>query len=165
MREVDGIEYTKDESRADAKWRQSSADDQDSLDELSPHTLLSLLRRASVDSEHLGEDAVRGVRADKCRLSVDCEKAAFRDCRDEMVPAEFWIAEDDTVRRIQVAAGGYSATMEFFDFGAAVEISRRPPTKSRPRSTRMNRTAANPTAERRSERAGRSTRSAATASA
>ena len=112
----------RDESEPDAKWQKLPADDEHPLDELSPDRLLALLRGASVASEYGGEETVRGVSATRYRLTVDCEEAELAECGSGKTPVDVWIAADDTVRRIALENDGQSITIEFFDFGAPVEV-------------------------------------------
>jgi hypothetical protein len=104
------------------KWVRST-DDDNIGEELSPQSLLTLLRDASESTERLGEDDVRGVDTVGYRLVVECEQAKLTDCEGETAPVAVWIDDEGFVRRIAVTEGVVSPfTFEFFDFGAEVSI-------------------------------------------
>ena len=104
------------------KWVRST-DDDNIGEELSPQSLLAVLRDASESTERLGEDDVRGVDTVGYRLVVECEHAELTDCEGETAPVDVWIDHDGLVRRIAVTEGVASPfTFEFFDFGAEVSI-------------------------------------------
>lgn len=103
------------------KWMKSSGDlDDDSLANLSPERLFALLRAASRDTERVGEEDVRGSSTVRYRLTVDCGHAIL-EC-DGTAPVEVWIDDEGFVRRIGLVDDSGTATFEFFDFGADVDI-------------------------------------------
>lgn len=104
------------------KWEKDTieVDDETSLGTLSPQKLLALLRKASSDTERIGEGEVRGDATVRYRLTVDCE-AAVLEC-EGTAPVDVWIAEDGIVRRIAIDDDEGEATFEFFDFGAQIDI-------------------------------------------
>ena len=105
-----------------AKWVRSK-DDESLGEELSPQSLLAMLREASESTERLGEEDVRGVGAVRYRLVVECEQAKLTDCEGATAPVDVWIDHDGLVRRIAVTAGGAPPfTFEFYDFGVDVSI-------------------------------------------
>jgi hypothetical protein len=121
VRAIDDDVY--DRFSGQSKWAKAPADARDDpVAEFSPHRLLSLLRAASVASEYAGDETVRGASTTRYRLTVNCEEAELADCGGETSPVDVWIAEDDTVRRISLDWDRESFTVEFFDFGAAVDI-------------------------------------------
>jgi len=101
---------------AGTKWTKF-ADAEALGSQVSPQQLLTTLRAASQETRRVGEDDVRGVETVHYRLDIDCEKAEFLGC-EGISPAEVWIDEDGLVRRILVDG----ATIEFYDFGVAVDI-------------------------------------------
>jgi len=106
----------------DDKWAkfEGGADDDTSLATLSPQKLLRLLRNASSETERVGEEDIRGEATVRYRFVVDCE-AAKLECSSD-APVDVWIAEDGIVRRIAFEDDDGTATFEFFDFGADVQI-------------------------------------------
>jgi hypothetical protein len=104
------------------KWVRTTGDE--SLgEELSPQTLLAMLRDASQSTERLGEEEIRGVDTVGYRLVVECEQAELLDCDGQTSPVDVWIDGDGLVRRISVSEASTSPfTFEFYDFGAEVSI-------------------------------------------
>ena len=100
------------------------SDEGSSIHDLSPVTLLAMLRAASRETEQLGDEEVRGIPTVGLRLTVDCEEAEL-DCEGETTPVDVWIDEEGLVRRIFLESGGTPGTIDFFDFGVEVDI--RPP--------------------------------------
>jgi hypothetical protein len=98
----------------------AGADDPGPIDELRPEAILGMLRKASSETERIGREDVRGVPTVRYRLTVACDGAQLA-C-DGMAPVDVWIDEDGLLRRIETADDVGEATIEFFDFGAAVEI-------------------------------------------
>ncbi len=121
MRAIAGAVYVRDDA-TQGKWEKFPDDRDEPVNELSPERLLSMLRDASIDTERIGEEAVRGAPAVRYRLRVNCEQAELTDCSGETAPVEVWIGEDDVVRRIWLEDAGFSGTIEFFDFGLSVDI-------------------------------------------
>jgi hypothetical protein len=97
-----------------------------SVHDLSPVTLLAMLRAASRESERLGEEEVRGVPTVGYRLTVQCEEAELA-CEGETAPVDVWIDGDGLVRRLFLESGGTAGTIEFFDFGVDADIEPPPP--------------------------------------
>jgi hypothetical protein len=121
MRAIAGAVYVRD-GDTHGKWQRFPDDEDEPVSELSPERLLSMLRGASVETERVGEEAVRGAPAVRYRLRVSCEEAELTDCSGETAPVEVWIGEDDVVRRIWLEDAGFNGTIEFFDFGVAVDM-------------------------------------------
>jgi hypothetical protein len=119
MRAIAGAVYVKS-GGTQGKWQRFSDDENELVSEISPERLLSMLRDASLDTERVREEAVRGVPTVRYRLRVSCEQAELTDC--ETAPVEVWIDEDDVVRRIWLEDADFDGAIEFFDFGAAVDI-------------------------------------------
>lgn len=94
-------------------------------DEFSPQALLAMLRGASQSTERVGEEDVRGIGTVRYRLEVDCGQAEIVDCDGTTAAVDVWVGDDGLVRRIEVTEGSSPFTVEFFDFGADVDI--RPP--------------------------------------
>jgi hypothetical protein len=119
-----------------------------------PTQSLQMLRAAGGEVEELGEADVRGVATTHYRGEVDYEQyadvleqegkaAAARSIREvakltgqKTVPMEIWVDEDSLVRRMEweqampTESGGKpttaKATMELFDFGVDVQVTRPP---------------------------------------
>lgn len=121
MLALEGALYFKDELSS-GKWQKSPDDAESPVSGFSPEKLLSMLRSASRETERLGEEDVRGELTVRYRLTVSCEEAALTDCSGETAPIEVWIDENGLVRRIWFEDGGSTGTLEFFDFGLAVDI-------------------------------------------
>lgn len=103
------------------QWVKTTGDDEDdSLQNFSPEHIVSILRRASSETERVGEEDVRDTPTVRYRLTVDCGRALL-ECDGE-APVEVWIDEDGLVRRIEFDDDSGTGTFEFFDFGADVDI-------------------------------------------
>jgi hypothetical protein len=109
---------------ADTWVRMEGDDEEDSLQNLSPQRLLSMLRTASSETEHIGEQEVRGEATVRYRLTVECESAQL-SCAGS-APVDVWIGDDGVVRRIALEDDDWTATFEFFDFGTDVDIDAPP---------------------------------------
>lgn len=94
------------------------------LDELRPDTILDMLRQASGETERVGREDVRGVETVRYRLTVACDGA--RLACDGVAPVDVWIDDDGLLRRIQIDDDSGEGTIEFFDFGAEIEIEAPP---------------------------------------
>jgi hypothetical protein len=104
------------------RWLKVPDTDQDSsIHDLSPVTLLAMLRAASRETERIGEEDVRGVPTVEYRLTVHCEEADLV-CEGESAPVDVWIDDEGLVRRLFLDANGMAGTVEFFDFGIDVDI-------------------------------------------
>jgi hypothetical protein len=110
------------------KWIATPVDaGDDRLALLDPVGLLERLRSASSKVETIGREQVRGVPTDHVRLTVardqldlDAEKS---EDRSETLTVEIWIDGEGVIRRFRAEdTPGAVGTLEFFDFGAAVEI-------------------------------------------
>ena len=97
----------------------------DVLEIIDPVALLELLRSATVKTEHLGADRVRGVATERFRLTLDRKRAdplAGGDDGPDTFSVDVWVG-DGLIRRMHAQdPPGSSGTFEFFDFGAPVEI-------------------------------------------
>jgi hypothetical protein len=97
---------------------------------IDPVALLELLRSATVKTEHLGAERVRGVATERFRLTVDRRRAeplGGGDDGPETFAVDVWVG-DGLIRRMQAEdPPGSSGTFEFFDFGTPVDIEA-PPT-------------------------------------
>ena len=101
-------------------WASTKLEESDSVFELSPHKLLEMLRAASLETERVGEEDVRGTSTVRYRLTVDCVQGEL-DC-EGTAPVEVWIDGDGLVRRIWADQELGAGTIEFFDFGVEVDI-------------------------------------------
>jgi hypothetical protein len=115
--------------RGQRKWTKQSAKQSavagNSLDAFSPKQILELLRAASLETERVGEEDVRGEPTVRYALTVDCERAELFDCKGETAVVGVWIDDDELVRRIRLDHR-FTANLEFFDFGVAVEVEAPP---------------------------------------
>jgi hypothetical protein len=132
---VDYVRYEGDElplTDPDKPWVRLDLDEgeEDLFSVFDPVALLEMLRSASRKTEHEGDDLVRGVPTEHFRLTVDRKKAellAEDDEGPETVPVDVWIDADSVVRRIRSEEPPDTTwTMEFYDFGAAVQIEAPP---------------------------------------
>ena len=123
MRRIGKTSYVRSGDPDAAKpWTRLPAD-HPSDDELSPHRLLGLLRSASRQTERIGEESVRGEETVHYAMTVDCEAAAeLTDCPDETTVVDVWVDGDGLVRRIRAELQEGEVEIEFFDFGAVVEV-------------------------------------------
>lgn len=103
------------------KWARFT-DDETLGHEFSPQALLAMLRDASRSTERIGEEPVRGADTVRYRLVVECEQAELMDCDGATAPVDVWIGDDGVVRRIAVEQGSSPFTVDFYDFGADVDI-------------------------------------------
>jgi hypothetical protein len=111
--------------RADTTWVKVSLDETDSIQNFSPQRLLAMLRDASLQTDRVGEDAVRDVSTVRYRLTVNCRQAEIT-CPGDTAPVDVWIDDEGFVRRIELEDDGSPATIEFFDFGVEVDIEAPP---------------------------------------
>ena len=121
-----------------------------------PRQMIDQIRAASGDVEKLGSEDVRGVATTRYRAKVDIRRYPDRlppaqreqarvaveklvqQTGNDSYPMTLWIGEDDLVRRVRIEydfelpgqdkKAEYSMTMEFFDFGAPIDVSP-PPAK------------------------------------
>ena len=121
-----------------------------------PRQMLDQIRAVSGEVEKLGEERVRGVDTTRYRAEVDirrypdrlppAQREQARVAVEKLVeqtgsdtyPMTLWIGDDDLVRRVRIEyefeipgqkeRADFSMTMEFFDFGAPVDVSP-PPAK------------------------------------
>lgn len=93
----------------------------------SPDRVLQLLVKSSKKVEILETEQIRGVAAKHYRGHLDPKKLGedFSEPGDEMV-IDAWIDEDGLVRRLRVPDGGVSIVIDFFDFGAKVDVEAPP---------------------------------------
>ncbi len=110
-------------SGLEAGWQKLADKDGDAIRYAAPEKVLATLRAGTREIERVGEDDVRGARAVRYRLIVEGEEV--RAGPGEAVPVEVWIDGDGLVRKIVVENTGSTVVIEFFDFGAEVDI--RPP--------------------------------------
>jgi hypothetical protein len=109
---------------AENRWvRVPNAERDRSFAALAPSSMLQKLRRASIDTEEVAEEQVRGVPTVRYELTVSCERADLL-CADETTTVGVWVDEDGLVRRISTQEQRTSAILEFFDFGVEVDIVR-----------------------------------------
>jgi hypothetical protein len=111
---------------SEGRWWKDSTGANDSLADFSPEKLLDMLRAASRQTERVGEEDVRGEQTVRYRLTVSCEEAELSCPGTETAPVEVWIDGDGLVRRIWVQDSDLAGTIEFFDFGAGVDIKAPP---------------------------------------
>jgi len=128
-------------------WLADAGDQSMTLDEVSysfpfgePARLLAVLGEVSGAVENLGEADIRGVSTDGYRVTVDLrraiEEAPAKDRADLLVelaaqgketqPIEVWIAEDGVARRLVMEDRGFTTTIDFYDFGVAVDVEAPP---------------------------------------
>jgi hypothetical protein len=121
-----------------------------------PRQMIDQIRAVSGDVEKLGSEKVRGVDTTKYRANVDIRRYPDRlppeqreqarvaveklveQTGNDTYPMTLWIGDDELVRRVQIEydfevpgqekKAEFSMTMEFFDFGAPVDVSP-PPAK------------------------------------
>ena len=121
-----------------------------------PRQMIDQIRAVSGDVEKLGTEDVRGTKTTKYRADVDIRRypdrlpAAQREqarvaveklveqTGSDTYPITLWIGDDKLVRRVKIEyefdipgqddRGSFSMTMEFFDFGAPIDVSP-PPAK------------------------------------
>ena len=91
-----------------------------------PQQLLSTLRAASEETRRIGEEDVRGVETVRYQLEVDCDQEDLVHCDGETAPVDVWVGADGLVRRISIDDRSVSATIEFYDFGADVDVEAPP---------------------------------------
>ena len=116
---IDDTSYRKD--RGEQKWTKEPVVDDDSLAGFSPIKLLELLRSASLKTERVGGEEVRGESTVRHALTVDCKKAELFDCDGQTAVVGVWIDDDGLVRRIRLDHR-LAVNLEFFDFGVPVEV-------------------------------------------
>jgi hypothetical protein len=107
---------------------------------LDPGRILSAFQRVSGAVESLGEEVVRGVPAEKYRLTLDLEslietapEAKRAELRKELAerktktePVEVWIDEAGLARRLGFVIDGGPVTVDFFAFGIDVDVEAPP---------------------------------------
>lgn len=121
-----------------------------------PRQMLDQIRSVSGEVEEQGKEEVRGTDTTRYRAEVDirrypdrlpeAQREQARVAVEKLVdqlgsdtyPITLWIGEDDLVRRARIEyefelpgqeqKGSFSMTMEFFDFGAPVDVTP-PPAK------------------------------------
>jgi hypothetical protein len=118
--EVDGAGYYR--TRGEQKWAKEPAVEDGSLNEFTPSQVLELLRSASLETERVGEEDVRGEPTVRYTLTVDCTKAELTECAGEEAEVAVWVGEDGLVRRIRLDRPEVGFDLEFFDFGLPAEI-------------------------------------------
>lgn len=99
-------------------------DDGGSPFDFAPNVLLARLRAASLDTERLGSEDVRGQETVRYRMTVRCEDADL-GCA-ETTDVEVWIDDEGLVRRASLEDNGADITAEYFDFGIAVDVAEPP---------------------------------------
>jgi hypothetical protein len=121
------------------------------LGQADPALTFAFLRAAGDDTEEVGEEEVRGVQTTQYRTTVDLDRAAEQasaeqraaiqalkeDTGLEVVPVNAWIDDDGLVRRIDFdyedvelqpgKRGDMTLRMEFYDYGADVNVEQPPP--------------------------------------
>ena len=119
-----------------------------------PRQMIDQIRSVSGEVEKQGTEVVRGVETTRYRAEVDirrypdrlpeAQREQARVAVEKLVdqtgsdtyPMTLWIGDDDLVRRVRIEydfempgreeKGSFSMTMEFFDFGAAVNVAAPP---------------------------------------
>jgi hypothetical protein len=121
------------------------------LGQADPALTFAFLRAAGDDTEEVGEEEVRGVQTTQYKTTVDLDRAAEQasaeqraaiqalkeDTGLEVVPVNAWIDDDGLVRRIDFdyedvelqpgKRGDMALRMEFYDYGADVNVEQPPP--------------------------------------
>jgi hypothetical protein len=121
-----------------------------------PRQMLDQIRAVSGDVEKLGTEEIRGVDTTKYRAEVDIRRYPDRlppaqreqarvaveklveQVGNDTYPMTLWIGDDELVRRVRIeydfeipgqeGKASFSMTMEFFDFGAPIDVEP-PPAK------------------------------------
>jgi hypothetical protein len=116
-----------------------------------PRQMIDQIRAVSGEVKHQGSEVVRGVKTERYRAEVDIRRYPDRlppDQREQArvaveklvqqlgsdtYPMTLWIGDDDLVRRVRIEykfdlpgqekQGSFAMTMEFFDFGARVDVA------------------------------------------
>jgi hypothetical protein len=103
-------------------------DEGDTFRLFDPVALLEDLRSAARRTDVLGPADVRGVAAQHFQVTVEREKAQLfaRAEGPATLPVDVWIDADRLIRRLRVEDAGETTTIEFFRFGAPVEIEAPP---------------------------------------
>jgi hypothetical protein len=122
---VGGRIYASGGGTAD-RWLSRPADDDEVLDEFTPHRLLAAFRRATRTTERVGQENVRREQAVRYALTIECERVELPVCDGETGVVDVWIDEDELVRRIAFGDERLSSVTEFFDFGVPTGVE--PPT-------------------------------------
>ena len=115
-----------------------------------PRQMIDQIRAVSGDVKKQGTEVVRGVETTRYRAEVDIRRYPDRlpeaqreqarvvveklvqQTGSDTYPMTLWIGDDDLVRRVRIEyefdlpgqeeRGSFSMTMEFFDFGAPVDV-------------------------------------------
>jgi hypothetical protein len=122
-----------DSTRADDKrWTKHTVnDDVDELTDIDPSRQLALLRSGARRTEEIGGDQIRGVPTLHYRLVVEASKVGLtreRQGMRELQSIDVWVDADDLLRRLRFEEDDpdenwhATTTIDFFDFGAPVEI-------------------------------------------
>jgi hypothetical protein len=122
-----------DSTRADDKrWTKHTVnDDVDELTDIDPSRQLALLRSGARRTEEIGGDQIRGVPTLHYRLGVEASKVGLtreRQGMRELQSIDVWVDADDLLRRLRFEEDDpdenwhATTTIDFFDFGAPVEI-------------------------------------------
>lgn len=120
------------------------------LGQADPALTFAFLRASGDDTEEVGEDEVRGVKTTHYRTTVDLDRVAEEGSAEqraaiqalkedtglEEVPVNAWIDDDGLARRIDFdyrdvelqpgRRGDMRLRMEFYDYGADVNVERPP---------------------------------------
>lgn len=113
------------------------------LGQADPSATLDALRGAG-EVKAVGEESVRGVSTTHYRVTIDLKRALDRVPADlkaqasaglermgtTTLPADVWIDGDGQARKISMSfdtpAGGVSETIEYYDYGAPVDVTAPP---------------------------------------
>ena len=111
-----------------------------------PGRILAGFQKVSGSVESLGEEAVRGVPANRYRLTLDLarmietapadDRAALRkeleERKTKTEPVEVWIDDAGLARRVRFTVDSDDVTIDFFDFGIDVDIEAPPADQVQP---------------------------------
>jgi hypothetical protein len=87
-----------------------------------PRDMLAALRKATLSSERLGRQEVRGVESTRYRVEIDPERVGVPGF-EETTELELWVDGDDLLRRMRGRDGGEGPfVLEFYEFGEPVKI-------------------------------------------
>jgi hypothetical protein len=107
---------------------------------IDPTRLFGVLQEVSGEIEGLGFETVRGVEVEGYRFEIDLRRAideapaAHREAlladleheTEKSIPAEVWVDEDGYARRLFVVVDEEEVTLDFYDFGVAVQVEAPP---------------------------------------
>jgi hypothetical protein len=123
---IGGVSYTRLHGKglsrlSDDGWQRGSDGSGNTLQDLTPTKLLAMPRSATLRTEHVGSEDVRGADTEHYRLTVDRKKAQLQSSDGKTARVDVWVDSDGLLRRVEAEDHG-RFTLEFFDFGTSVDI-------------------------------------------